>query len=255
MKSDWRLAVSTDMQTRQSLAVYAAKWGGAPDHERYTVPYDGERLAPPLAILRDHPIYRALALSYATHEGTLFEGQSDPAVWAQVKAIAWAYELAGRPDRVVETGTAKGFFGYLLGVLRGRECDVCPLELLTFDGDARTLESARILASNTGMALRVRHVLGDTRATLGTVDLAGVGMAWIDGGHDEDVAGSDLRCLAAAGVPYILLDDSRLDSVRAAVDRALLGFPSYRRIAHPWQRDDERGITVLTNRLCAEPQL
>ena len=40
--------------------------------------------------------------------------------------------------------------------------------------------------------LRVVFTLGDTKQTLADFDIAGIGFAWIDGGHDEETALSDM---------------------------------------------------------------
>lgn len=238
MKSDWRIALATHQQTSLARAVYVEKWGGPPEHERFAVPYDGWRLIPPVETLMGTPLYGALSRAFATHHGTLFE-QEPRARAAQLRALAWAYEQAGRPQQIVETGTAKGFFGYLLGWLAQQ-----PTHLVTVDVDEATVAPVELL-SRAFPQLSIGHITGDSRAVLPNLRLQGAGLAWVDGGHDEATAFSDVAACLRANVPWVLVDDTEMPEVRRAVNRALVAYPAYRETAHPWRRDDTRQIAVL----------
>lgn len=241
MKSDWRLALATNQQTQIARAVYIEKWGGPPERERFSVPYDGTRLVPPLEWLMSDPLYHALASSYETVEGTLFE-QEPRGRWAQLRAIAWAYEQAGRPAHIVETGTAKGFFGYLLSWL---VTEPNGAHLFTYDGDPRSATAVELLRTSQ-RTLASTLTLGDSKQTFRVGP--GIGMAWIDGGHDEATAYSDITACLRANTPWVLVDDTQMPEVRRAVDQAVGEFPAYREVAHPWQADDARRIAVLARR-------
>jgi hypothetical protein len=245
IKADWRLALATDMESHLSDFVYQQKWGGAPHQEIFSVPYDGHRLVPSVGHLVNNPLARKLAASIETDQGTLLERQTEQEISAQTRAIAWAYEQAGRPKRVVETGTCKGFFGYLLNWLAGPGT-----ELLTYDTDPRTADICEILGEETN--LRISNAIGDSREKLKSDQIAGCGLAWLDGGHEIEVCRHDIETCMKAEVPWILVDDSNLESVRNAIERLLMegdcgsiDSPNYKEILHPWIEQDTRKIAML----------
>jgi predicted O-methyltransferase YrrM len=188
--------------------------------------------------LRSQELFRRLAGTYDTVEGNLLERADALTTEAQLEALRYALHQA-RPRRVLETGTNKSLFGYVLAHL------VHDVDLYTFDGDPRCAAGVALL--NAGQAnVRAHFTLGDTKQTLPAFDAAGLGFAWIDGGHDEATALSDLREAMRLAVPLIAVDDVRtMPEVARAVAAALRANPAYQSLDNPYYQHDSRGIVLL----------
>ena len=229
---------------------YAAKWGGPPGGETFDWPFDGAAAVGFVEHLRRQDLFRQLAATYDTVEGNMLERAGARTTAAQVEAVRYALRLA-RPRAVLETGTNKSLFGYLLSQL-ARD-----LTLYTFDGDPRTARGVEILAAAQSN-VRPVFALGDTKQTLADFDAEGIGLAWIDGGHDEATALSDLRHAARLAVPLVAVDDARtMPEVGRAVARLLAERDDYEPLTNPFYQHDERGIVLLRRRAwrpaCAGP--
>ena len=213
---------------------YAAKWGGGPGSETFARPFDSALLEH----LRAQPLYQRLRDGFDSVEGNLLEVNDDQTATAQVEALRWAIERAA-PAEVLETGTDKGYFGYVLSHLTH------DVTLHTFDDDPRCEGQVRLL--NDGQdRVRVAFTLGDTKETLAAFDRAGIAFAWIDGGHDEATAASDIAHAMRLGIPLIAVDDTLIMPETArAVEAALAAEPRYRRLEHPFAAADSRGIALL----------
>ena len=138
--------------------------------------------------------------------------------------------------RVVETGTNKGMFGLLLHSLIPHQ-----FHLTTYGDEQASAEAVRLLAAD---GVQAQFVHGNSVETF-TKDNDPYDFAWIDGGHDYDVAVSDLQHAMELGIPYILVDDAKLHSVDAAISTALNSHPTYRRTQNPLWDLDPRGIAIL----------
>jgi hypothetical protein len=133
-------------------------------------------------------------------------------------------------------------FGYLLSHLTQG------VTLYTFDDDPRCAAGVELLnAAQTNV--RVVLTLGNTQQTLPALEIHGLGFAWIDGGHDEVTARSDIRQAMRLGIPLIAIDDVRtMPEVADAIDCALHTHPEYSRLANPFYAHDARGIIFLRHR-------
>jgi len=191
-------------------------------------------------------LYRELAATFESREGNLLE-KSDPAtIAAQVRAMQWAVEQC-RPRVVLETGTNKAMFGYVLSIILPHPNPLPMGEgvvLYTFDIDHRAGVAAAALADAvTGM--RVWFTLGDTNETLKNFDEP-IDLAWIDGGHDAKTAYNDITQAMRLGAQWILIDDAKqMASVMVAVLSAMADRPDYERVEHPWLPQDARGVAML----------
>jgi predicted O-methyltransferase YrrM len=220
---------------------YAAKWGGPPGGESFDWPFDGAAAVGFVEHLRRQELFHQLAATYETVEGNMLERADARTTAAQVEAIRYALRLA-RPRAVLETGTNKSLFGYVLSQL-ARD-----LTLYTFDGDERAARGVEILAAAQSN-VRPVFALGDTKQTLAGLNVEGIGLAWIDGGHDEATALSDLRHAARLGVPLVAIDDARtMPEVARAVAQLLGERDDYATLPNPFYRHDARGIVLLRRR-------
>ncbi len=220
---------------------YAAKWGGAPGGESFDWPFDGAAAVGFVEHLRRQELFHQLAATYETVEGNLLERAGARTTAAQIEAVRYALRLA-RPTAVLETGTNKSLFGYVLSQLaRG-------LTLYTFDNDSRAARGVAILDAAQSN-LRSDFALGDTKQTLADFNVEGIGLAWIDGGRDEATALDDLRHAARLRVPLVAIDDARtMPEVARAVERLLGERDDYEPLPNPFYQHDERGIVFLRRR-------
>jgi predicted O-methyltransferase YrrM len=220
---------------------YAAKWGGEPGGEKFDWAFDGAEALGFVEHLRRQDLFRQLAESYETVEGNCLERADPRTTAAQIEAIRLALRLT-RPRCVLETGTNKSLFGYVLSQL-ARD-----VTLYTFDGDARVVGGGELL--NAAQS-KVRSVftLGDTKQTLRDFDAQAIDLAWIDGGHDEATALSDLRQAARLRVPLVAVDDARtMPEVARAIEQVVGESSDYERLANPYYAHDARGIVLLRRR-------
>ncbi|MDT7604174.1 MAG: hypothetical protein QOF61_2171, partial [Acidobacteriota bacterium] len=221
---------------------YAAKWGGSPGVERFDWAFDGALSIAFVEHLRNSELFRQLADTYETNEGNILERADQRTTAAQVEAIRLALRLA-RPRRVLETGTNKSLFGYLLSHL------ACGVTLYTFDGDPRAARGVELL--NDGQTnVRSMFTLGDTKETLADFAEEQIDLAWIDGGNDSATALSDLRHAARLRVPLVAVDDARtMPEVARAVEHVLAESDDYESLPNPFYSHDERGIVFLRRRV------
>jgi predicted O-methyltransferase YrrM len=193
-----------------------------------------------LDYLHQLPLYAQLRATYETIEGNLLEVTDERVAEAQIEALRLGIARTA-PRRVLETGTAKGFFGLLLSQV------TTDLTLYTFDGNPRSAAAVELL--NDGQDhVRAVFTLGDTKHTLSQLDVDGIGFAWIDGGHDLATASSDIAHAMRLAIPLIAVDDTRtMPETARAVDAALATEPGYRRWEHPFFLHDSRGIAFLVH--------
>lgn len=238
IKSDPRLGYLNGVTIPLYSQYYAAKWGGGSGAETYDWPFDGAPLISFVHYLRGQELYGQLAGSYETVEGTLLERADDHTTAAQIEAVRYAVEMI-RPRKVLETGTGKSFFGYVLSHI------VHGVKLFTFDHDPRCLPGVDLLNAAQNNVTSV-FTLGDSKQTLSSFTSDGIGLAFLDGGHDEPTILRDIENAMRLGITLILCDDTRtMPEVSSAVDRALQNHKAYARTGNPYYRHDGRGIAFL----------
>ena len=191
-----------------------------------------------LNTLRNHPIRKALEGAYITIEGTLFEHHSDTSTLAQLTTLV-DHIRAIKPKKVIEIGTAKSYFGFLLS----QNCNP-GTELLTFGIDANSATGVDILNKQQDK-LKVTFVKGNSNLTVSDDHFKGADMAWIDGGHQYATAMSDIGHAMAAGVTVILVDDVRhMKSVMDAVNDSVKKYQEYTMQLSATYAQDSRGIAA-----------
>jgi hypothetical protein len=189
-----------------------------------------------LAHARSSELYRELCRVPATGDGNLLEGTDDATAEAQIEFIRWAFQRA-RPDTIIEVGTHKAMFGYLLSLLSER------LVLHTIDSHLGAAQAVELL--NRGQS-NVRCVFypGDSREIFPSLKVT-AGFAWVDGGHDTDISISDILSCYRLRVPYVAVDDSAYPSVAAAI-RYTTNHTTYRPISNPFAQHDRRRAVLLS---------
>lgn len=188
--------------------------------------------------LRSTDLYRKLCGVIASDDGNLLEQTNDQLAEAQVEFLRWALQMA-RPRLILETGTDKGFFGYLLSWL------LEDAELHTFDIRP---EAERVVALLNAEQhnLRCFFYLGDSRESLLRFTVP-VQFAWIDGGQSTDAVISDLLQCYRLRVPYVAVDDTAYRPVRKAIDYVQLHLP-YRGLPSPFEEGRRRAILLRLER-------
>lgn len=180
-------------------------------------------------------LYRALCQCGASGDGNLLERTDEPTAAAQIEFLRWAFQLS-TPKVVLETGTNKGLFGYLLSLI-GRG-----ITLHTFDCDPRSAEAVALL-NRSQKNVQAQFYAGDSRETVRSFSKR-VDFAWVDGGHDGAIALSDLLNCYRLRVPYVAVDDTAFPSVAGAVEY-LIGHAPYELIGNPFRSQDRRGALLL----------
>ncbi|WP_186445533.1 class I SAM-dependent methyltransferase [Paenibacillus cremeus] len=189
--------------------------------------------------LKAHPVVAHLNTLHNSIEGNLLHSEPQTSE-AQIHFLQYALSLA-KPKKILETGTNKGFFSFLLSHL------IKDVDLYTFDIDPRSKACVDYL-NKCQSNVRIHLQLGDTRQTLLRFHQQGIGFAWIDGGHQWDTAYSDIMHAIRLGVPYIAIDDVAfpgapdLPHVVAAI---LAAHPRYVQAANPFAANDLRGAVLL----------
>lgn len=184
---------------------------------------------------RSTELYRRLCAVPGTEDGNLLERTDDSLAEAQVEFLRWVLQSAV-PSTVLETGTNKGLFGYLLSLI-GK-----PLKLRTFDLDPRAAQAVDIL-NNGQSVVKAEFRAGDTRKTLAELQEP-ADFAWIDGGHASDIPMSDLLNCYRLRVPWIAVDDSVYPGVAAAIEY-MLGHTPYESVENPYATNDRRKAVLL----------
>ena len=238
VKGDQRLSFLNSVTYPLYERYYSVKWGGPPGCEAYDWPFDGAPSILFINYLRNQKLYRHLASSYETVEGNLLERADERTTASQIEAVRHAVKIT-RPQVILETGTAKSMFGYVLSHL------LDGVTLYTFDGDPRCIPGVTLL--NTAQHnVKAEFIFGDTKHTLATFNVVGISLAWIDGGHDEATARSDIQNAMRLRIPLIMCDDARtMPEVACAIDRALEANSAYKRLTNPFFNHDSRGIVFL----------
>lgn len=192
-----------------------------------------------ITYLKSQPLYHMLANQASILEGNLLEYNDPLTAESQVNLIRYAIDRA-KPVKVLETGTNKGYFAYLLSyILNG-------VDLYTFDMDPQS-QACVALLNHHQSAVRVHFTYGNTRATLPMFHQSGIGFAWIDGGHDEDTAYNDLFHAIRLGIPYIAMDDIKVfPQLARPIGTILTQFPHYRQVFNPYYETDARGAILLS---------
>ncbi len=184
---------------------------------------------------RSTDLYRRLCATFTSPEGNLLELTEEDTVEAQVEFLRWALACA-KPTRLIEIGTHKGFFGYLLSLI------LDSAELHTFDVDPASGTASEILNQNQTHIKCVFHE-GDSRLTFPHCQYRAQ-FAWVDGGHFTDMVLSDLLQCYRLRVPWVAIDDTVYATVREAVDYVCIHTP-YEAVSNPFIGNDRRKAMLL----------
>jgi hypothetical protein len=193
----------------------------------------------PMSLFLDHvrstDLYKELCRLSATDDGNLLEHTSDEVAEAQTEFLRWALLLA-RPKVIVETGTNKGLFGYLVSLL------LQDIVLHTLDIHPGAAQAVKTLnAAQTKVSCIFYE--GDSRVTFPQLQIH-ADFAWLDGGQQHDVILSDLLQCCRLQIPYVAVDYGAYPSVGKAVAYTLDHFP-YTAVPNPFAANDSRGPLLL----------
>jgi precorrin-6B methylase 2 len=154
---------------------------------------------------------------------------------AQIEFLRWSLALT-RPRVVLEVGTNKGLFPYLVSLLL-EGVEVHTVDVRPDAGRAVALLNER------QQAVRCVFHEGDSREVLPRLEVR-PDFAWLDGGHETDaVIGELLQCWRL-GVRYVAVDDTAYPSVRQAVHYAVTHLPC-EIVGNPFAAADQRKAMLL----------
>ncbi len=182
-------------------------------------------------------VVRELTEAFEQGEGSTF--QNHPAGVVEQTRFLISVLRGAAPTRVLETGTHKAHFCYLVRL-------ACPgVRVDTFGIDPESQRCVDLLNERLG-PFATFH-LGDSKITLPAFRPDGpIDLAWIDGGHDLATCGQDLAQCARLGVPHVCVDDVRGEpAVARSLAAFLAGHDEYEQVA---QSGDPRGIAYLRRR-------
>jgi predicted O-methyltransferase YrrM len=184
---------------------------------------------------RSTDLYQELCRVAATGDGNLLERTDDLTAEAQAEFLRLGLQLAS-PKIIVETGTNKGMFGYLVSLICRR------VVMHTLDVNPRAADAVAILNRKQANITFVFHE-GDSRQTFPQLDIT-PDFAWIDGGHETDIVLSDLLQCYRLKTSYVAVDDTAYESVKNAVDNFIADTP-YSLVPHPFCQYDKRRAVLL----------
>lgn len=207
--------------------------------------------------LRQQEPYKILSNMPHGVEGNLLEiVDNDLSSESQIEFIRYMVKLAGYPEVVIETGTNKGYFSYILSEIYPDNID---LYIYTFDTMPQSEECIKVLDTyfdNTSKSIYLNFFLGDSKQTLSDVvtqsldnnhsDLRYCGFAWIDGGHDIPTASYDLNNMLRLGVRYIGVDDCNIPELRKLVTDFALD-NRYSLVENPFPYDQRQAVLLVKN--------
>lgn len=218
---------------------YQKKWGGCRDQEKWDFPFGGQDLNRQYLKIVSDSLYSKLLNSFYTEEGSFLYNQSEPSRLAQHSLIVNILNAA-KPKSIIEIGTHKYFFPLFLSNF------IENFQIKTFDVREDCLKLYDVIAEPfRKQGIGVKFICGDTKDTLNDHIKFKFDLAWIDGGHDYTTSFNDLLNVGDMKVPYILVDDSRMDAVSNAINNFLKKNENYYIVPNPYYQWDDRGITIL----------
>ena len=190
--------------------------------------------------LRSTEIYRMLCDVHSSPEGNLLQnGINEKTTNAQISFFNYALNIVKSENVegcLLETGTNKGFFGYIASTILGKRT------LHTVDVN---MESSKIVPILAKMGMNVVFNHGDSTQILNDYKIdEPLAFAWIDGGHKYEEALADLRNAARLGAKYIALDDVKFykGQVNVAYIDFLTEHQEYLNIDNPYWENDDVGV-------------
>lgn len=186
-----------------------------------------------LDFLRSTDTFRALTEASDSQEGNSLEWVDEATAGAQIEFHRWALWQVMEKEpgcRVLEIGHNKGMFGLLLSHIRPWA------GLVALDGNPASARAAAILNART--TLTVTFHQGDSTQVMPGIQ-GRFSYAWVDGGHDTEVALSDLRHCDRLRIPWVAVDDTAYGTVADAIAEWRARAP-YVEIANPFIASDSR---------------
>lgn len=212
---------------------YNSKWGGL----SYRLPFLGKARQEWLDSIRRGHIFDELSKRPSDRTGLLDHENMDTMI-AQTETIS-RYINASRADNILEVGTGKGWFAYLLANLYSR------FSLYTFDN-----------ASNDDLPQLIAQVRPDLLITpcktellpsiLSQLPEAHFNLTWINPKDSSTIVYQDICLAMEAKIPYILVNETKGGFCKQACMDAIEEHSEYREDPCEYSDRDHIGITILT---------
>ena len=127
-----------------------------------------------------------------------------------------------KPERVLEFGTHKAEYGYLLKTFHPEVKELVTVCQLPESKQCTDLVNEYFQENF------IQFIEGRIPEVWETVSLEGkFNLGWLDAGHCYDLALGDLRKMKELDIPVILMDDSDMESVQLAMKTFLEESPEY----------------------------
>lgn len=164
----------------------------------------------------DYDFLNELYTMFDNDEGALFNWRTCDNLLEQLFFHKkWVSQI--NPKYVLETGTHKGYYSYFLKKL------LPEVKIYTFGINPESKMCVDAIEKFFAEKF-ITFYSGDSRETLTNFENTeeiNFDLAWVDGGHEYDVALSDLNNCARLGIENILIDDCDHSGVRGALEHFL----------------------------------
>jgi hypothetical protein len=164
----------------------------------------------------DYDLVQSLLNAYGQNEGSIFQwSDSDSSLEEDKKHILFHEKIFKtlKPKAILEIGTHKANYSYIAKV------NLPDVKVWTFGLEPESQICVDILNEHFNEKY-ITFIQGDSKVNLPKVVLKNVSfdMAWVDGGHDNYTAISDLNECKRLNIKNILVDDCFITGVQKMVN-------------------------------------
>lgn len=191
--------------------------------------------------LRSQHTFKSLCALHPDGEGNSLEHTDDGTATAQIAFFCYLI-MNIQPQKILETGTNKGLFAYLLSNIVTE-----PVTLYTFGIQPQSKACVDFLNGAQQM-VGIQFYLGDSKQTMAAFFENDIQLAWVDGGHDEETAYSDIKHCIRLNIPFIAIDDLNNPALQKVLARILEEHAEYQVSENPFSERDSRRTTLISKK-------
>jgi predicted O-methyltransferase YrrM len=213
------------------------KWAG-----KAAFPFNGQPWDTFYQRVQSDNVFSDLMNVFQSNEGSFLYNTDRNGMLAQF-SLLYNVLKAVKPKSILETGAHKCFFPYFVAqFLESFAIETCDLN----PRSSKAISCFSAAYPN----VHVNFHCGDSRDILSQIPPdSQFDLAWIDGGNTYEVVLSDLTAAIRLNIPNILVDDTAMASVKAAIETALADSTNFYIVQNPFKAIDvDRGITLIRKR-------